>query len=301
MTLTLEDLAGPPDTDENRPPLDRLTTTECVAADSPNYETIDEWVETGVLHLPGVIPEPVIDAYCNRFIKDASDRAMTSLHNPVFTDSFYATQRYDEELATGYGIGTPYMKVPELRDVCLDSRLVEYLDSVHGVEMGLHLNLTGWKSTQRAWHQDRYLNPTYIGNWYIAAWVALDDVEADAGPFEYVPGSHRWPSIDQAKMLAAMGEDGRDPDWPWRSEAILGPLFDREIVNRGGHIERFLGKKGDVLLWHPNLCHRGSVPTDPDAERRALIAHYSAVGRRRDMPNIDRWTNDTADGIYFVL
>ena len=54
----------------------------------------------------------------------------------------------------------------------------------------MHLNLTGWVSTERNWHQDDYLNP-FINSWY-GRLVALDKISADAGPFEYVPGSHKW-------------------------------------------------------------------------------------------------------------
>lgn len=251
------------------------------------------WEDHGVMVLHGFIPEPVIDAYCERFQRDAMTRTPSDA-SPA--------HGHAGALAAGYGIGTPYLTNAEMRDVCLDAAVTATMRALFKTEMGLHLNLTGWRSTTRQWHQDRYLNPLCVGNWYVAAWFALDDIHPDAGPFEYVPGSHRWPSIDQAKMLAVMGETGDDADWPWRSEQILGPLFDREIINRRGHVERFLAKKGDVLLWHSNLCHRGSTPTDPTMERRALIAHYSAVSRRCDMAGTARhWRSDTADGTYFEL
>lgn len=283
---TLADLAGP--IDEDLPPLDRL--------DTGTDGTSAEWVTDGVMHLPGLIPDAVVDAYCGRFITDAAARAGAGGR------SRDALRDYFAELGHGYGIGTPYLHVPELRDVALHRDLAAVLEAILGEPAGMHLNLTGWKSTQRAWHQDRYLNPPCVGNWYIAAWIALDDIDPDAGPFEYVPGSHRWPSIDQARMLAVMGEDGSDPDWPWRSEAILGPLFAAETVARGGHVAQFIAKKGDVLLWHPNLCHRGSIPRDSLLARRALIVHYSALSRRCDMRGRERrWQSAAADGWFFAL
>ena len=47
--------------------------------------------------------------------------------------------------------------------------------------MLLHLALTGWISTQRDWHQDDYLNPPFVANWYAAVWMALDDISAESG------------------------------------------------------------------------------------------------------------------------
>lgn len=290
--ITLEDLSEPIPI-EDTPPMDDPLAW---GATSPE---LAEWIDTGVMHLRGLLDHDVIDAYCERFKRDAYERKQL---RPLIQDPYgTGAELYELEIATGYGIGTPYLINPEMRDLCLDKNLVGYLQAIHNEPMGLHLNLTGWKSTQRAWHQDAYLNPPYVGHWYAAVWIALDDIHPDAGPFEYVPGSHRWPSIARGKMLEALSEDGSDPDWPWHSEKLLGPLFDREIVNRGAHVERFIAKKGDVLIWHPNLCHRGSVPHDGSRERRALIAHYSVISRRRDMPRVRRWQNDVADGQFFEL
>lgn len=270
-------------------------------ADAAPVDVGDVWGDAGVIILPGLVPGPVIDEYAERFIVDAADRAGVDgpFNHRRDHDAYY--DRFDTELAVGYGIGTPYLGVPELRDVAMHRDIVAALDGIHGEPMGLHLNLTGWRSTRRGFHQDQYLNPPCVGMAYAAVWVALDDIDADAGPFEYVPGSHRWPRVNRAKLLAAMGEDGSDPDWPWRSEAILGPVFDHEIGERGATVERFIARRGDVLIWHANLCHRGSVPVDATLERRALISHWSVVSRRCDMPTTRRWTSEHADGLMFAL
>ena len=58
-----------------------------------------------------------------------------------------------------------------------------------------------------------------------------------------------------------------------------------DILNRGElNIEKFLAKKGDVLLWHARLMHRGAIPNDPDLWRETAILHYSGVNHRPDMP-----------------
>jgi hypothetical protein len=278
---------------------------EPVADDSPTQALMElgangalgSWVENGYMILPRAIPAAAIDAYCDQFEADAIRRARSQPH----MSANQLAAAVGNELAAGYGVGTPYMRVAELRDVALHRNLTAVLDSIHGEPMGLHLNLTGWKSTRRGFHVDAYLNPPYVGPFYAATWIALDDVHADAGPFEFVPGSHRWPAPTQAKVLARMGEDGTDPDWPWRSEQLLSPLYEREIVNRRAHVERFLPHKGDVLVWSPYLVHRGSVPHDAELERRCLISHYSVVSRRLDMPHVAPWRTQHADGLYFVL
>ena len=59
----------------------------------------------------------------------------------------------------------------------------------------------------------------------------------------------------------------------------------------------YLPKKGDVLLWHSRLIHRGSKANVPGMERRALIVHYSGINHRQDMPQAEPY----GDGYIFPL
>ncbi len=255
----MPDRALPP-LDRGSVKLDRLTPLQ------------SSWRENGYLILPGFIPDEIVDRYC---------AVRGKLGQPG-----------------GWPSPTPYLDVPEIRELCLHGPLMETLEHLLGEPMGLHLNLTGWVSTERAWHQDDYLNPPEVNGHYAAVWTALDTIKPDSGPFEFVPGSHRWPFIRQANILKLLGRtDGDDPSWPWESERLLTPFFEAEIARRGAKVERFLGNKGDVLIWHARLVHRGSMAARPGAERRSMIAHYSAVSRRSDMPVTRR---HPGGGFYFV-
>jgi hypothetical protein len=265
--LTWADLSSDVD-DRDLPPLDRAKVN--VAKLSPEQRS---WREQGYVILPGLIPDDVVARYC-------AIRGQVS-HRQGWTSS------------------TPYMNVPEIRDLCLYKPLTDMIEHLIGEPVALHLNLTGWVSTERDWHQDDYLNPPQVNGHYAGVWTALDQIQPDAGPFEFVPGSHRWPIIRQAKVLELLGyANGDDPSWPWASERLLTPFFEKEIAAAGLKAERFLGNKGDVLIWHPRLVHRGSLPDRHDAERRSMISHYSAISRRSDMPNVRR---HPGGGQYFVL
>jgi SAM-dependent methyltransferase len=264
--LSWSDLSEEAD-DRDLPPLDRAQVDETTL--SPEQRA---WRENGYLILPGLIPEALIERYCA--IREHIGRA------------------------DGWSTPTPYLDVPEIRDLCLYKPLSDVLADLIGEPMALHLNLTGWVSTERDWHQDNYLNPPTVNGHYLAVWTALDRIQPDAGPFEFVPGSHRWPIIRQSRVLDLIGYDGEDPTWPWASERLLTAFFESEIRKRGAQVQSFLGNKGDVLIWHARLLHRGSLPRRPGAERRSMIAHYSAVGRRTDMP----WVcQHPSGGQYFVF
>jgi ectoine hydroxylase-related dioxygenase (phytanoyl-CoA dioxygenase family) len=163
----------------------------------------------------------------------------------------------------------------------------------------LHLALTGWVSTERNWHQDDYLNPDFVNSWYCAVWMALDHIEPDCGPFQYVPGSQRWPLMRGGKVRSFLTEEESSRregplgynEWPKYSERYVVPAIEAEIEARGAPPITFLAEKGDVLIWHGRLMHRGSAPLVPGKERRSLITHYSGRGHREDMPNRRRDAN----------
>lgn len=180
---------------------------------------------------------------------------------------------------------TIHMHVPEARALSCYAPLAKVLEKLIGEPMGIHLNLTGWVSTERNWHQDAYLNPEHLNDHYLAVWFALDDIHPDAGPFEFVPGSHKWPLLSADKVKAQMPAYQRNRiDWPRISEAIVVQAFEREIERQGLEAELFMAKKGDVLIWHSRLLHRGSKPKDPTLLRKSLIAHYSSIHRRPAFP-----------------
>jgi len=185
----------------------------------------------------------------------------------------------------GWSDPCPYLYVPELRELSMYPPLLNVLDALIGYEMGLHLNLTGWVTTGRAWHQDDYLNPDFVNSHYAAVWIALRDISADCGPFEFVPGSHKWPLTRRDKVLAHCPAKVtvEDPAWPSKTQDWVSEIIGREIENQGAKVERFLAKEGDVLIWHGRLAHRGSLPAIPGTPRHSMIAHYSAIEKRSDM------------------
>lgn len=218
------------------------------------------WRRQGYLRLDNFLPHDLLDQYAE--VRWRLRPSLRSWRCPV-----------------------PFVHVPEMRDVGLYQPLAAVLDELVGTRMALNLALTGWRSTERAWHQDDYLNPPTINGWYLAAWIALADISEDCGPFEFVPGSHRWPLLRRHKVARYLPEDVRENSrWPELSERFVEPACSAEIKRRGGTIEKFVARKGDFLIWHSRLMHRGGTPTYPNAVRKSLITHYTAFDRQPAWP-----------------
>lgn len=240
------------------------------------------FVRDGVAGISGLIPEETLDAY---------ERARSDLpRDRAAKDNFWG----------GWHHPTPFMTCPALLDLATHPSMQMVMQSLIGEPVGLHLALTGWVSTERKWHQDTYLNPDYLWSFYVAAWIALEDVHEDSGPFEFVKGSHLWPSMRRDRLFAFLTPaEQRGSDWPTTTQDEIGRICEAEMHERGVEVTTFLPKRGDVLFWHSNLVHRGSPPRDQSRLRKALICHYSSLTRRLDMPRVAR--NPVNGSLYFEL
>jgi len=238
--------------DEQLPYLDRANIDE-------RGLTADQraWRRDGVLALRGFIPDEITAPYIAR--REALGRL------------------------EGWLNGQPYLHVPEMRDLALYPPLMAKLQELIGERMMLNLCLTNWMTSHREWHQDDYLNPDFVTCWYAAVWIALGDIGPDCGPFEYIPGSHRWPLMRGEKVRALLPPEERGARWEKNAQRIISPAVEHELRMRRSAPVAFLAKRGDVLIWHSRLIHQGSKAKIMRTERRALIAHYSGANHRPDL------------------
>jgi hypothetical protein len=83
--------------------------------------------------------------------------------------------------------------------------------------------------------------------------------------------------------------------WEAHADRFLVPAAEQYIVETKAQTRTFLAEKSDVLIWHGRLMHRGTVPSNRNAIRRALITHYSGIGHRSDMPQRSQDATGYAD------
>lgn len=233
------------------------TAFEADLTDNQKY-----YAENGYLILRNFIPHDIIDAYL-----DLRERLKKG------QDQF-------EDV-------TPYIEHKEILDVVAYKPLMDVIRELHGAELGLIFSLTGFKSTQRGWHQDAYLDMDEAVP-RLASWIACGDVDSDCGPFEFVPGSHRWMALSNLKINDFLKEEYRWPNghvarksgvpgWGRISEAFIDPAVYAKIERDCAEVKEFTAKKGDVMLWYGRLMHRGSPPRVEGATRPGIIGHYAPI------------------------
>ena len=156
--------------------------------------------------------------------------------------------------------GTAYLKHPEVLDILCSKDLGDIFVQLEKA-VALHVDITYSVSTELGWHQDNNMPLKKSGDNYIGVWVALEDVDPEAGPFQFVPGSHNWDMDYEYLWNKSMNEG-------------VGLDLEDEMERRGIGGTSFMGKKGDVFIWHSRLIHRGSDIIDRSKTRMSLIGHY---------------------------
>ena len=121
-----------------------------------------------------------------------------------------------------------------------------------------------YKGSEQRRHQDAYHLPGCM-----SAWIALQDVDERNGSIHVQLGSHRGPILDKKDFTE--DEDGKPGPWyGWNHEDAFDALFERngfpEIAVEAA--------KGDAVLFHGRLIHRGGPILEPDSFRHVLACHY---------------------------
>ncbi|TWD79216.1 phytanoyl-CoA dioxygenase PhyH [Kribbella amoyensis] len=141
----------------------------------------------------------------------------------------------------------------------IDQRLDEVMTGLLGTSPFAVQTMIFFKppgSRGQALHQDNFYLKAEPGT-CIAAWMALDPVDAENGGLQVVPGSHRWPLLCTEKADTKVSYTDVTVPLPDPDAAVLVEM-----------------QPGDVLFFHGALVHGSAPNVTPDRFRRALIGHY---------------------------
>jgi ectoine hydroxylase-related dioxygenase (phytanoyl-CoA dioxygenase family) len=113
---------------------------------------------------------------------------------------------------------------------------------------------------------------TYPLGYLTAAWIAFEDIDPDCGPLVYYPGSHRLPYVFSKDV--GIGEADLKNHGYATYQDRYEPYIRRLVKEHGLEPHYFHAKKGDVLIWHANLIHGGSVRKNLELSRRSAVCHF---------------------------
>jgi hypothetical protein len=157
----------------------------------------------------------------------------------------------------------------DVRAIAANKHVIELLSKLWGRRAFPFQTLNFPIGTQQHAHTDTVHFSSIPERFMCGVWLAMEDIHADSGPLRYVPGSHKWPIINNA-MIGRRG-------WKQELESAQLPYHDAWnalMAEHGARFETFLPKKGEALIWCANLLHGGSPQTDLNRSRWSQVTHY---------------------------
>lgn len=248
----------------------------------------DYYRDHGYLITRGLVPLEAIDRLLAAYARDILPSKR----------KFYrqSTDRYESNRVTPFGYVAQsfldihaYRTYPEFRQAALEiffaevlqRTLTEITDSdMHNLMQSMLFDA----NTETPPHQDWWYLDSVPNGQLLAAWIAMEDIEEEAGRFFVVPDSHRLVLHDQARTM---------PHSQWLARV-------RQYCDE--HKEQLHApdlKKGDVLFWNSRTIH-GSLPTvDKRYSRKSLTAHFlPAALRFGNLFTSKPWVRYEHHGVY---
>jgi phytanoyl-CoA hydroxylase len=166
-----------------------------------------------------------------------------------------------------------HVHYPEARELLANPVVIGRLREIFGADPLCFQTLVFELGSEQGLHQDTSFVVVDDPMAMVGVWIALEDVQAGSGELRYVPGSHR---LEPYEFGPGRRHFDSSIDPPSLHEAYY-PLITQRCADFGLTEQRFLARKGDVLIWSADLVHGGSPILDATLTRRSLVAHACPV------------------------
>jgi phytanoyl-CoA hydroxylase len=225
----------------------------------------DFYEENGYVVFEGLIPEKSIDKILialEKFKKRRLPYYSQSIHNwikPKIDSNGFMTESMENptRLLLNGGLGKASKKI------LLGKEINEALKTINP----RFDNFVQWnnmlfdKSVGTMEHVDSFFLDTLPSGYLCAAWVALENIDKNSGPFRVYPCSHKLFLQDK-----------------FQGQSLEDHFEKCQELTKSAPFELALLKKGDVLFWHPSLIHGALDQIDEKFSRKSLTSHYYPLG-----------------------
>jgi ectoine hydroxylase-related dioxygenase (phytanoyl-CoA dioxygenase family)/lipopolysaccharide biosynthesis glycosyltransferase len=132
--------------------------------------------------------------------------------------------------------------------------------------------------SQQEVHQDTIHLTPFPEGYMCGVWVALEDINPDAGPLFVYPKSHRLPIL----YAKTVGIDKQTNYW---NQHLIDEYSQKYLPTLKSNLIKFklepmiyTPKAGSVFIWHANLAHGGNPRKVSNLTRKSMVSHYFARG-----------------------
>ena len=216
---------------------------------------LSDFIQNGFVVLQEKLPDHMVEE-ANRAIDDA-----------------IASSYQGYEFGSSQRLELMHLKYPAIHSIWTHAPIHRFLSLVFGAESQPCQSLVYVFGSQQDAHQDTVHLTPFPAGMMCGVWIALEDVREGAGELAVFPRSHRLPRV----YMGDVGASKVRGDWTEFGEKVVGRW--RSMIHEAGlEAQKYLAKKGDILVWHENLMHAGRPRVDMSISRRSVVTHNFAKG-----------------------
>jgi hypothetical protein len=156
----------------------------------------------------------------------------------------------------------------DVKSLATNETILNYLERLYGRKPVPFQTLNFPVGTQQHFHTDAVHFSCVPERFMCGVWIALEDVEVDAGPLEYYPGSHKWPIYTNEHMGISVSAKNKI------NQTFYHDTWTQLVEETKTERQTFLAKKGDALIWCANLLHGGAPQLNLSKTRWSQVTHY---------------------------
>ncbi len=240
-----------------------------------NHSHLEHFRDKGFLVLEGAVSQDQLTA-----MQGALDRSWASGDRRIHVEHFLRGEKALEPVRPELRhertkLLDAYAWSEEVRAGLFRDPLIGVLRSLFDSDPMAFQSLYFERGTEQPIHQDTAFVGVRRPLEFVGTWLALEDIHEGSGELEYYEGSHRIPHYEfpgPSKKMPAQYPD---------EQRYLDSLHQKS-QERGLVRSQFRPRRGDLVIWHADLCHGGSRQTNPALTRRSLVTHFCPVDNDPD-------------------
>jgi len=160
----------------------------------------------------------------------------------------------------------------EIKKLALEQEVFTTLESLYKAKPIAFSTINFTRGTEQPLHSDYFHFGSKPELMLAGVWVALEDIDKDAGPLSIVPGSHLGPIILPEDLGFSKPPTS---NLEVKKNYTIYEQWVRDYVDNSG-LETFTPelKKGQALIWAANLLHGAFGIKNKKLTRYSQVTHY---------------------------
>ena len=164
-----------------------------------------------------------------------------------------------------------------IKEIALNKGLKQLLSELYNREHPLPFSTINFTyGTEQPLHSDYFHFGSMPELMLAGVWVALEDIDPDAGPLSIVPGSHKSPIIlpeDLGIRELPKTTKTIKQNYTKYEEWVVAYLEEENLTPTAPVL-----KKGQALIWAANMLHGAGRIKDDSKTRYSQVIHYHFTG-----------------------